>query len=147
MPDLALFVEDMAHQQVIGALVRRIAAEFGLEVGLEWRSARRGFGRVVKEFNDYLRDLARQSEFHSDLIVVATDANCKGLKERRDEIGNPRVPAPLVLAVPDPHIERWLLLDGAAFKAVFGRGVTHRIRSATGAATSSVLSKPSPRPA
>ena len=29
---------------------------------------------------------------------------------------------PTVLAIPDPHVERWLLLDGAAFKAVFGRG-------------------------
>jgi hypothetical protein len=30
--------------------------------------------------------------------------------------------APINVAVPDPHIERWLLLDGAAFKAVFGEG-------------------------
>ncbi len=28
----------------------------------------------------------------------------------------------MVLAIPDPHIERWLLLDGAAFKTVFGTG-------------------------
>ena len=28
----------------------------------------------------------------------------------------------MVLAIPDPHIERWLLLDGAAFKTVFGIG-------------------------
>lgn len=27
-----------------------------------------------------------------------------------------------VCAVPDPHIERWLLVDSAAFKTVFGRG-------------------------
>ena len=31
-------------------------------------------------------------------------------------------PAPTLLAVPDPHIERWLLLDGSAFKTVFGKG-------------------------
>ncbi len=28
----------------------------------------------------------------------------------------------IICAVPDPHIERWLLLDSSAFKAVFGRG-------------------------
>ncbi len=28
----------------------------------------------------------------------------------------------MILAIPDPHIERWLLLDGVAFKAVFGNG-------------------------
>ena len=32
------------------------------------------------------------------------------------------IPVPVIFAVPDPHIERWLLLDGAAFKAVFGKG-------------------------
>jgi hypothetical protein len=28
----------------------------------------------------------------------------------------------IVYAIPDPHIERWLLLDSAAFKKVLGRG-------------------------
>jgi hypothetical protein len=28
----------------------------------------------------------------------------------------------MVCAIPDPHIERWLLLDSAAFKSIFGRG-------------------------
>ena len=41
-------------------------------------------------------------------------------RRREVEIGDP--PAPLILAIPDPHVERWLLLDGAAFKSVFGRG-------------------------
>ena len=27
-----------------------------------------------------------------------------------------------MFAVPDPHIERWLLVDSGAFKKVFGRG-------------------------
>ena len=122
MPDLVLFVEDFAHREVIGALVRRLVAELGLEVRLEWRSARHGYGRVVSEFKEYLRDLGRQRVPVPDLIVVATDANCRGLNERTREIGHPDAPAPLVLAIPDPHIERWLLLDGAAFKTVFGRG-------------------------
>ena len=40
-----------------------------------------------------------------------------------DGAGRPQAAvSPVVLAVPDPHIERWLLLDGAAFKSVFGRG-------------------------
>ena len=122
MPDLVLFVEDFAHRQVIGALIRRLAADLDLDIRLEWRSARRGSGRVVHEFQEYLRDLGRQRVPVPDLIVAATDANCKGLNERVREIGNPNAPAPLVLAIPDPHIERWLLLDGAAFKTVFGRG-------------------------
>ena len=121
MREIALFVEDFAHQQVIGALVQRLAKEHGIDVRLDWRSAIRGHGRVVQEFNGYLRDLARQGH-RPDLIIVATDANCSGLNERAREIGNPDAPASVVLAVPDPHIERWLLLDGAAFRDVFGKG-------------------------
>ena len=121
MREIALFVEDFAHQQVIGALVQRLADEHRLAVRLDWRSAVRGHGRVVQEFNSYLRDLTRQGG-RPDLIIVATDANCIGLNERTREIGNPDVPTPVVLAVPDPHIERWLLLDGAAFRSVFDKG-------------------------
>ena len=122
MREIVLFVEDFAHRQVIGALVRLLAGELDLDVRLDWRSARRGYGRVVRELNDYLRDLGRQGGPSPDLIIVATDANCKGLNERIREFGEPEAPAPMILAIPDPHIERWLLLDGAAFKAVFGRG-------------------------
>ena len=121
MREIALFVEDFAHQQVIGALVQSLADAHGIDVRFDWRSAVRGHGRVVQEFNSYLRDLARQGG-RPDLIIVATDANCSGLNERAREIGNPDAPTPMVLAVPDPHIERWLLLDGAAFRSVFGKG-------------------------
>ena len=122
MREIALFVEDDAHQQVIGALVRRIAAEFNIVARLDWRSAVGGHGKVVTELANYMRDLKRQGSPWPDLIVAATDANCKGLNERGKEIGHLDAPAPVILAIPDPHIERWLLLDGAAFKALFGTG-------------------------
>lgn len=124
MREIALFVEDFAHQQIIGPLVERIAREQGVAVRLDWRSAVRGHGRVVRELGNYLRDVDRQGEPKPHLIVVATDANCSGLNERAREIEKQTDQAcsPVVLAVPDPHVERWLLLDGAAFKAVFGQG-------------------------
>ena len=121
MREIALFGEDVAHRRVIGALVERLADEGGIDARFDWRSAVQGHGRVVQEFRRYLRDLARQGA-RPDPIVVATDANCRGWNERAREIGNPDALAPTVLAVPDPHIERWLLLDGAAFKSVFGKG-------------------------
>ena len=120
--EIALFVEDYAHQQVVGALVRRVADEIGVAVRLDWRSAVRGHGKVVRELTGYLRDLAGQGDRLPDLIIAATDANCSGLNERAREVAIPGAPAPMISAVPDPHVERWLLLDGAAFKAVFGRG-------------------------
>lgn len=125
MREIALFVEDYAHRQVIGALTQRRADEYGLPVRLIWRSAVRGHGRVIRELRDYLRDLAAQGGPMPDLLIVATDANCSGLNHRSREIQDLTASAalpPLILAVPDPHIERWLLLDGAAFRRVFGRG-------------------------
>lgn len=122
MHEIALFVEDFAHRQVIGALVQRIAGDFNLDVRLDWRNATRGYGQVVREFNTYLRAIERQGYPAPHLIIVATDANCRGWNQRIREFGDAVSPAPIVHAIPDPHIERWLLLDGAAFKAVFGRG-------------------------
>ena len=122
MPEVALFVEDYAHQQIIGALVNRVARDCGVEVRLHWRNARHGYGAVIQELSDYLHDLKRQSGPLPDLIIVATDANCKGLNERIRELQDPDAPTPIILAVPDPHVERWLLLDGAAFRIVFGKG-------------------------
>ena len=123
MREVALFVEDRAHQLVVGGLLRRLAEEHRVEVSLVWRQASGGHGRMKHELNDYLRALRQQREPLPDLIVAATDANCKGLNARTREIADPdtRTP-PVVLAIPDPHIERWLLLDGAAFRTVVGRG-------------------------
>ena len=124
MRELALFVEDSAHRLIIEPLVHRIAAEHGVAVRLNWRNAVGGHGRVLRELGAYLRDLARQRGRSPDLIVVATDANCDGLNNRGREIGRHTqdARAPIVLAIPDPHVERWLLLDGAAFKAAVGQG-------------------------
>lgn len=118
---VAAFVEDFAHRQVIGALINRVAEEFGIEIELDWRNARRGHGQVVREFKEYLRDLRRQGSL-PDLVVIGTDANCKGLVDRSAQIPVDDSPVAVVLAIPDPHIERWLLLDGAAFKAILGHG-------------------------
>jgi hypothetical protein len=122
MREIALFVEDHAHQQVIGALVRRLADSHNIQVHMDWRSTRRGHGKVATEFETFMHDLKRQGGKAPDMIIVATDANCKGLNDRTKEFPIADSPAPVILAIPDPHIERWLLLDGAAFKAVCGKG-------------------------
>ncbi len=124
MREIALFVEDFAHKEFLAALLQRLAAEYGVTVHLDWRNARRGHGAVVTELKQFLRDLQRGRDALPDLVVVATDANCKGLVERMRQITEVtgRVDVPAVCAVPDPHIERWLLVDSAAFKSVFGRG-------------------------
>lgn len=129
MRETALFVEDYAHRVVVGALVARVVRESGLEMRLDWRNVSGGAGRVARELRDFLTDLDREPPRTTegrrpDLVIVATDANCKGARERAQEIlpKDPGRPFPIVVAIPDPHIERWLLLDGAAFREVFGQG-------------------------
>lgn len=124
MRRIALFVEDFAHQQFLGALLQRLAEDYRVAIRLDWRNARRGHGAVVREFRQYLRDVRLQGGHPPDLIVAATDANCKGLRERTlalSEVAH-QSGFRIVFAVPDPHIERWLLVDSTAFKNVFGRG-------------------------
>ena len=127
MREIALFVEDLAHQLVIGGLVERLTADHGIPARLNWLSAEGGHGQVIQELRAYLRDLARQGSPLPDLIIVATDANCGGLNNRFREINDvaesvATLLPPIIPAVPDPHIERWLLLDGAAFSRAVGRG-------------------------
>lgn len=124
MREVLLFVEDYAHKAFLDALLQRMAAEYGVDIRMDWRNARRGHGAVVNELKQFLRDLKREQERLPDLLVVATDANCKGLVERLRQITEVtgKVDVPTVCAVPDPHIERWLLVDSTAFKSVFGRG-------------------------
>jgi len=122
MRSIVLFGEDFGHEEVVGALVRKVAAEYGVPVRLDWRSAAGGRPQLVREFQRFLRDLQRQGDLDTAFVVVATDANCMGLNAREQEIATQDSALPVVTAIPDPHVERWLLLDGAAFKAVFGAG-------------------------
>ena len=79
MREVVLFGEDRAHQLVVGALLRRLAEEHRVEVSLVWRQAYGGHGRMKHELNDYLRALRQQREPLPDLIVAATDANCRAV--------------------------------------------------------------------
>ena len=124
---VALFGEDYAHEACLKALVERVAREAGVGVRIDPRSVRGGSGRMASELREYLRDIEKGRENLPDLLIVGRDANCQGVAERRrplqqtvDATGSLR--SITVFAIPDPHIERWLLLDSSAFKLVIGRG-------------------------
>ncbi len=102
----------------------RLAKEQHIEITYQPFSVRGGHGKVVTELKQYLRDIERGQIHPQDLLIVATDANCKGYQERKREFSNTTKNAtiPIIYAIPDPHIERWLLLDSAAFKQALGKG-------------------------
>lgn len=124
MRNINLFVEDEAHEVFLIALIQRLANVHNIEINSKASSVRGGHGKVLAELRQYKRDLQRNQEDLPDLIIVGTDSNCKGLSERETEIN--QVTSDLghlvITMIPEPHIERWLLLDSEAFKVVFGKG-------------------------
>ncbi len=124
MRKINFFVEDVYHREFLGALVQRLATLYKVQVEMNFVSAHGGHGRVLYELRQHMLDLQRNKSSSSDLFIVATDGNCKGYVGRRQEIDKvvKDFSGALVYAIPDPHIERWLLLDSSAFKTVLGKG-------------------------
>jgi len=122
---IVLLGEDAAHEDFLRALLERLQTQIGVHLDIKLRSSFRGGSRVFRELDTYMRELEKGMQARPDLLVVAVDANCKGLQNRRQEVLE-HIPSDFrdftVLAIPDPHIERWMLLDSSAFKRVFGKG-------------------------
>lgn len=121
------FLEDRAQEGFIKALVERVAKEASIPTSSlthDIRSARHG-SRAIKEFKNFLRDTRKAEPTDVDLLVVAIDGNCKGHRDRKNQLEKlfkPNHPFKdkVVYAVPDPHIERWYIMDQSAFKQGVG---------------------------
>ncbi|MCK4763852.1 MAG: hypothetical protein KAW12_16740 [Candidatus Aminicenantes bacterium] len=121
------FLEDRAQESFVTALVEKVAEEESLPGGIlkhDVRSARGG-SRSIKEFMNFISIYEKTGTLDFDLLVVAIDGNCKGHSERKKELEKCITRAYLfedkvVFAVPDPHIERWYILDQRAFKKGVG---------------------------
>ena len=126
MPNISLFVEDTAHEDFLIALVQRVANAYNIEINIKASSVRGGHEKVIAELRQYQQDLQRSDEDLPDLIIVGTDSNCKGFLQREKEINQATssLADRVISMIPEPHIERWLLLDSEAFTEVFGRGCT-----------------------
>ena len=122
---LLYFLEDIAHEKFLPALVTRIAQDRGIEPSLlehNVRNATGGKGRALAEFSQFLRE---SQGLQCHILIVAIDANCQSYQKRRKEIlrrvKQSEVRWQVVCAVPNPHIERWYLSDPTVFR---GKGVT-----------------------
>jgi hypothetical protein len=121
------FLEDRAQEGFIKALVERIAEEESIPAEsliADIRSARGGY-RIIKEFKKFLKDTIKIEPSEIDFLVIAVDGNCKGYRDRVKELEKsirPNHPFKdrVVYAVPDPHIERWYIMDQRAFKEGVG---------------------------
>ena len=124
MREIAVFCEDTGHEMVLKPLVYKIVQNRAYSIHV--LSSRGGAARALGEFKKYLNDVERgHTTFNPDIIIVAIDANCKTYSGKR-KIIDQKVPERfrecIVHCIPDPHIERWLLLDSSAFKKALGLG-------------------------
>jgi len=124
--DLLLFCEDSFHEAFVRPLVRRVAQEAEISVQCKVRTARGGLARMAGELEQFLRDVEMMRETLPDALIIVADGNCKKPAGRRKEFSDLEIVSRLgdqvVYAIPDPHIERWMLVDPQAFKSVFGKG-------------------------
>lgn len=123
MRSVNLFVEDAVHEDFLGTLVQRVANAYNIEIKVKVSSVRGGHGTVITELRQYQQDLQHNDEDLPDLIIVGTDSNGRGFLQREKEINQATsdLADRVIYMIPQPHIERWLLLDAEAFKKVFGR--------------------------
>lgn len=128
MASASLFVEDFGQEEFLTALAQRVAREMEVELEVRPRSVRGGHGKALSELSEYVTDLLKGREPLPDFLIVARDANCQGRVACQREIAKAVAKIEetyagfVVTAIPDPHIERWMLVDAQAFKAVLGRG-------------------------
>jgi hypothetical protein len=130
MRKIGLFVEDRGHAVFLEALVQRLANQYRIPVVTRLGSATGGYGKMVSKLKEYINELQSDQEELPDLLIVATDGNCKGFTGRKQEIDSATKSfhGRMIYAIPDPHIERWLLLDSVAFKKVLGKGCSAPIQ-------------------
>ena len=120
-----LFVEDRAHEELLKPLLTRVASEEHIEVWARVRSARGGHARAIAEFKLYQRVVVQStlSNMPADLVVVAIDGNCSTFAKARkliQDATNLTLRDRLVVACPDPHIERWYVADPQSFETIVG---------------------------
>ncbi len=124
MHEIILFAEDSSHEQIIGSILRRLADTLRVPINLKCLNATGGHGQVLKALQRFVKDINRYRALIPPLVVVAIDANCTGFNGRRKQVEEKcqGISFPIAHAIPDPHVERWLLVDSAAFKAALGVG-------------------------
>ncbi|MGH7595087.1 MAG: hypothetical protein ACREOI_01995 [bacterium] len=120
---VVIFLEDSAQEALIPPLFKRLASDEGFaqdRLDIDILASRGGVS--LKAFGQFFKDARRKrSPLQADLLIVGSDANCKGFVERRESVLKDAAKFPYqetITAIPDPHVERWYLLDTKAFALV-----------------------------
>lgn len=118
---VAFFLEDVGQEAIIPPIFKRVAVEEGIgPEDLECRILHSRGGGSLSAYAKFLKDAKKSRHATANLLVVGSDGNCKGFADRRDQILKKAIGSPfteVIAAVPDPHVERWYLLDIPALES------------------------------
>lgn len=121
---ILFFLEDNAQESFIPPLVERLIIDIGGNIDnydLQVLSARGGGS--IRAYKDFIKLAKKGRHPSADLLIVGSDGNCNGFNKRRQQLLDASKGVPflsVIPAVPDPHIERWYLLDNSALAAASG---------------------------
>lgn len=121
---IVLFLEDNAQEIFIRALIDRLIAEEKKNPkDYELRILNSRGGGSIRAYKEFISQVKKRSHLNADLLIVGSDGNCNGFIKRKQQLINAakNIPYPEVItAVPDPHIERWYMLDIQALQRASG---------------------------
>jgi hypothetical protein len=80
-------------------------------------------GQSIAALKSYLQDAKKRGMSPVDCAVIGSDANCRGFLQKRELLQAEArgLSLTLITVIPDPHVERWFLLDPAALSAAVGK--------------------------
>ena len=120
-----LIVEDIAHEKIFRALIRRIARDERIKYTITTSIKAGGSGKVTIEIKGFQKVLKRGllPGGIPDLLIVMRDSNCEGfhkIKRELEEIIDKDLFPLYVIGCPDPHAEKWFFADQESFYKLFG---------------------------
>ena len=123
-PVIGLFLEDVAQENFVTSVVKKVADESGIVVTFRIRNASGGAPRMLAELRRFLRQYGKPGYAQHDLLIVVQDTDCKGERAVKSGVNTSVARAgylgKIIVAAPDPHIEIWYLADPNAVQAVSG---------------------------
>lgn len=124
---ILFFVEDSAQEAFIRPLVERLIKEEGKNIAdYDLRVLYSRGGGSIRAYKEFIKQAKKRKNLAADALIVGSDGNCNGFTKRKKQLEDAAkgMPYPIVItAVPDPHIERWYLLDSHALAEAAGVSV------------------------
>lgn len=114
---IKLIIEDNAQEQLLEGLIWRLVSEAGKNKRNFSLLPLKSRGKSIQAFKDYVQEDRSRGYAGADLLVVCSDANCKGYTKRKEQLlreSQQGLYTRVITAIPDPHVERWYLIDLSA---------------------------------